>query len=174
MKFVLFLLAALGVAGCASVQQVSIYELDPGAKSDGLSYSYFSNHYLSSGGSIFYMTPDGSVFQKNRHIGNNPKLWRHIEGLVEKYGGKEVSDSIYAGKTYFFQKASFSQQEDVGPMCMDHWEDRHLVVRVGQKNAFLRSGQCDSDSRSDRAGREIRKVFVEYIRGLDIEGHNIR
>lgn len=170
LKILALITLSLGLSSCTTVPDVPNDQLRPGIDSNGLSYTWraFEQSYFGSGGYI--MTPDGNIYSGGKRIDKDKVLWRRIESLVEQYAGHELAENEYQNKvggSVLLVPATFVVQESEGPECLSHWTDYSLRVKVGDKRAWTRGGECDSDYSTDKAGSMILQIFTAHIRQLD-------
>ena len=155
------------LAGCAGRTLDATDARWVGIRLDGLQYSTESFELNHVGGSGYHVTPDGSVYAGRKRVAKSKLLWSQIVDLTERYSGVEYKSYTKLEKTPaspLLHLVAMTTQSLRGPNeCMSHWTNIELKVKVGEKRATYEVGECLRDYRSDRAGREIYKLFREYL-----------
>jgi len=140
--------------GCASQPALKERGLAPGQTSDGLVYHLVDNDFMYPSQHYYSLTPDGSIYLNSEFVGKDPLLWLEISTIAKLYSGVD------------------SQRLRVG--CGDHSLEHQLLVKVGDIKVEDRELYTNCDAVSDRAGREIRRLFSDRLTAFSNKLRRIR
>ncbi|SDD25160.1 hypothetical protein [Kordiimonas lacus] len=141
----LVLVYLLLLAGCAGQPETGETTgpivLNSQTSPDGLHFSFSQFEHFGSASGGFVLKSDGTVLSGGKRIARSKKLWAQVVALFEKYEGVD--------------------EERETDFCLSHYTEVNLVVKVGGKVVRLYYGECESSS--DKAGREILGLFIEFL-----------